>query len=287
MASTKYKISISIAALIIVILTFTGWCDNKGSEYAAEQIEIAAITFAVARSLNAGISIAQGTEVTLSPAGVGTTLTVGEVLDPINDMIERFSLVVLAAITSLGIQQILISIASTTLINLLVVLSTLTGLVLILKPQLAPQGVRIVAYKTCLLLIVFRFFIALSLLLNQAVYINIIESNQSESLASLKISAEEIKASPSIQVKTDDQERSFLNDMKNKWDNFQESMSNTLDLEKLKDKASNAVDNMTDLIISFVLLTLLMPIAFLWLGIKLVGYIITYKIITYKPNDNS
>lgn len=277
MATIKYKVSVSIAALIIVMLTFTGWIDDKGSEYAAEQIEVAAITFAVARSLNAGISIAQGTEVSLSPAGVGTTLSVGEILDPINDMVERFSLVVLAAITSLGIQQILISIASTLPINTLVIITTLSGLLLTLKPQIASRTVRIIAVKTCLLLIVFRFFITLSLLINQAVYINIIESDQSDSLASLKISAEEINTSPTPQTKTSEQEPSFINDMKNKWNRFQDGMSNTIDLENLKEKASHAVDNMTDLIISFVMLTLLMPIAFLWLGLKLMGFIITYK----------
>ncbi len=277
MTSIKYKVSISIAALLVVILAFTGWIDDKGSEYASEQIEVAAITFAVARSLNAGISVAQGTEVTLSPAGLGTSLAVGEILDPINDMIERFSFVVLAAITSLGIQQILIHIASTTFINLLVVISTLTCLALCFKPQLASQGFRIIAFKTCLLLIVFRFFIALSLLLNQAVYISTIEAKQSASLASLTVSSEEIQAIPSTQVKPNDPDSSFINDMKTKWENFQSSMNHALDLERLKNKASTAIDNMIDLIISFVLLTLLMPIAFLWLGIKLVGYIITYQ----------
>ena len=277
MTSIKYKLSISIAALLVVILAFSGWIDDKGSEYASEQIEVAAITFAVARSLNAGISVAQGTEVTLSPAGLGTSLAVGEILDPINDMIERFSFVVLAAITSLGIQQILIHIASTTFINLLVVISTLTCLALSFKPQLASQGFRIIVFKTCLLLIVFRFFIALSLLLNQAVYISTIEVKQSASLASLTVSSEEIKAIPSTQVKPNDPDSSFINDMKAKWENFQSSMNHALDLERLKNKASNAIDNMIDLIISFVLLTLLMPIAFLWLGIKLVGYIITYQ----------
>lgn len=278
MALIKYKASICIAAFLIVIFSFTGWIDNKSSNYAAKQIEVAAITFAVARSLNAAISMAQGTEITLSPAGLGTTLSVGEILDPINDMIERFSFIVLAAITSLGIQQILINIASTTFVNLLVAISTLSCLVLSLKPQLiASQGLRIIAFKTCLLLIVFRFFIALSLLLNQAVYVSIIEVKQSASLASLSISSEEIKAIPSIQIQANSPDSSFLDSIKNKWENFQNSMNHALDLEKLKNKANNAIDNMIDLIVSFVLLTLLMPIAFLWLGIKLVAYIITYQ----------
>ncbi|UZE96951.1 hypothetical protein [Alkalimarinus alittae] len=277
MRSIKFKVSVSVAALLVVVLSLTGWIDNKGSEYASEQIKVAAITYGVARSLNAGISVAQGTEITLSPAGVGTSLSVGELLDPVNDMVERFSLVVLAAITSLGIQQILISIASTKLSNLLVVISTISCLAICIKPKLASQGFRIVAFKACLLLIVFRFFISLSLLLNQAVYVNIIENEQTESLASLKISAGEIKTVTSPQDYSNNSEGSLYDELKNKLENLKESMSNALDLEKLKNKANKTIDSMTDLIISFVLLTLLMPIAFLWFGIKLIGYIITYK----------
>ena len=277
MQSIKYKISVSIAALVVVLFSLTGWIDNKGSEYASQQIEVAAITFGVARALNAGISVAQGTEITLSPAGVGTSLSVGQLLDPVNDMIERFSWVVLAAITSLGIQQILISIASTTLVNLLVVISTIGALALSLKPQLASYDARVVVFKACLLLIVFRFFIALSLLLNQAVYTSTIESDQTESLASLQISAEEIKTTASKEINKKNESSSFFDSMKNKMEGFQKSVSSMLDIKALKDKTSNLIATMTDLIISFVLLTLLMPIAFLWLGIKLVGYIIMFK----------
>lgn len=277
MRSIKYKISVSIAALVVVLLSLTSWVDNKSSEYASQQIEVAAITFGVARALNAGISVAQGTEITLSPAGVGTSLSVGQLLDPVNDMIERFSWVVLAAITSLGIQQILINIASTTLVNLLVVIATISVLTLSLKPQLVAYSVRVFAFKTCLLLLVFRFFIALSLLLNQAVYISTIESDQAKSLASLKISAEEIKTTASKEIHQKNENNSFFDSVKNKMEDFQKSMNSMLDLKALKDKAGNLIATMTDLIISFVLLTLLMPIAFLWLGIKLVGYIIMFK----------
>lgn len=51
----------------------------------------AAYTFALVRGLNGVIALIQGTEVVVSPAGMGLTLTVGEILDPINDLAERFS----------------------------------------------------------------------------------------------------------------------------------------------------------------------------------------------------
>ena len=47
----------------------------------------ALVTFALARTLNGVISAVQGTELALQPAGVGVTLTPGEILDPVNDLV--------------------------------------------------------------------------------------------------------------------------------------------------------------------------------------------------------
>lgn len=39
--------------------------------------------------------MAQGTELSIEPMGVGVILTLGELLDPLNDLIEQFSNVLL------------------------------------------------------------------------------------------------------------------------------------------------------------------------------------------------
>lgn len=57
--------------------------------------------FAVARGLNAVISVIQETQVGFS-LGVNITAEPGQALDPLNDLIERFSLVALSAAAVLG-----------------------------------------------------------------------------------------------------------------------------------------------------------------------------------------
>ena len=57
--------------------------------------------FAVARGLNAVISVVQETEVGFS-LGVNITAEPGQALDPLNDLVERFSLAALAAAAILG-----------------------------------------------------------------------------------------------------------------------------------------------------------------------------------------
>ena len=75
--------------------------------------------------MNALISVAQGTEISAQPLGVGGTLAPGQLLDPLNDLVEQFSALMLAASIAFGIQKVLITIGAYWLISLV-----LTGVVL-------------------------------------------------------------------------------------------------------------------------------------------------------------
>ncbi|MCB1944024.1 MAG: hypothetical protein KDI53_18575, partial [Candidatus Accumulibacter sp.] len=79
----------------------------------------ALVSFATARALNAVISVAQGTEVSMQPAGMGVVLTPGQLLDPVNDLVEQFSHLMLAASVAFGVQKVLISIGAYWVISLL------------------------------------------------------------------------------------------------------------------------------------------------------------------------
>jgi hypothetical protein len=56
--------------------------------------------------LNASVSIVKESSLQLEPAGVGVSLAVGQAVDPIDDMTERLSDVLVTAITSLGVQKL-------------------------------------------------------------------------------------------------------------------------------------------------------------------------------------
>jgi hypothetical protein len=57
----------------------------------------ALVSFATARALNGVISVVQGTEIVAQPLGVGVTLTPGQLLAPINELVKHFSDLMLAA----------------------------------------------------------------------------------------------------------------------------------------------------------------------------------------------
>lgn len=80
--------------------------DSRADVYFNEAITKAGVSYATCRVINATVSIIKESRLELEPAGVGLSLAVGQILDPINDMTERLSDVLVMAITSLGVQEL-------------------------------------------------------------------------------------------------------------------------------------------------------------------------------------
>lgn len=71
-----------LLALALVACAWFAPFDAPAAEKADAGLKRALVSFATARALNGVISVAQGTELTLQPAGVGATLAPGQLLDP-------------------------------------------------------------------------------------------------------------------------------------------------------------------------------------------------------------
>ena len=82
-----------------------------GQQYIDNSFNVASTTFVAARGLNAVISVVQGTELAMVPLGIGMTLTPGQILDPVNDLVEQFSWVMLASTTAIGIEKVAMAIS--------------------------------------------------------------------------------------------------------------------------------------------------------------------------------
>ena len=97
-----------IAGIALVGLAWSGSLDRPSQDYVGASLLDAGIIYATARGINALVSALQGTELDMWLV----TFSIGELLDPINDVIERFSGVMTLAIASLVIQQLLLTIVS-------------------------------------------------------------------------------------------------------------------------------------------------------------------------------
>ncbi len=108
MKTTVRSATIIAVAAILTILVWLPAYHSLGIDQSEAGLKRAAGTYAVARGLNAVISVVQGTELAVEPMGFGAVLAVGQVLDPVNDLVEQFSSVMLLASVAFGLQVILV-----------------------------------------------------------------------------------------------------------------------------------------------------------------------------------
>ena len=103
---------LSVSGILLAIILFFSSglripvLDAAADAYFREAITRGGIAYATCRVINASVSIVKESSLQLEPAGVGVSLAVGQVLDPIDDMTERLSDVLVTAITSLGVQKL-------------------------------------------------------------------------------------------------------------------------------------------------------------------------------------
>jgi hypothetical protein len=147
---------------IILLVIWTGGMDKLSKNYTDQAFERALITFATARALNGMISVAQGTEIAIHPAGFGINVSPGEILDPINDLIERFSWVMLASTTSLGIQKVFLNITSTFIASMFLTLIIVSAIYIKYYPDAVNQNIVAVIRSLLVVMLFIRFSIPLA-----------------------------------------------------------------------------------------------------------------------------
>jgi hypothetical protein len=139
--------------------------DTETDNYFKTAITEAGIAYATSRVINASVSVIKESKLELGPMGVGISLAVGQVLDPIDDMTERLSDVLVTAITSLGVQklayEISVALVPSLLATLILVLS-----VLIWFEHEGLAAIQKSVVRFALLLAVARFCLPLSSLAN-------------------------------------------------------------------------------------------------------------------------
>ena len=96
------KIMLAVFMAIVILGSRLAPLDAPAIKQVDAGLKRALISYAAARTLNALISLAQGTEISAQPLGFGVTLTPGQLLDPLNDLVEQFSALMLATSIASG-----------------------------------------------------------------------------------------------------------------------------------------------------------------------------------------
>ena len=243
-----------LAALVIV--AWHGAADRQAASANQQNLERSLLAYTAARGLNAIISVAQGTEVAVQPIGVGVTITIGEALDPLNDLIERFSWVVLLATISLGAQALLIDMGATTVLNVLVTTAAVT---LVAGLWWTAYPGRQVIQRIALGVVFVRFVVVATAIVGGWIDDVYLAARQSESLEVLETAGAEVKE---LQ-----QEESHA-------PGVLERITGLPDPEEVRDRIARmeqrieaSIAELINLAATFVLQTLLLPLALLWLAL--------------------
>lgn len=227
-------------------------------------------TFAVARGLNGLVSVVQGTEVNVSPAGVGATFAPGQLLDPVNDMVERFSWVMLMSAVSIGVQEVMLHLGKTIAFKILFAVMTLLLLLQLwlAKVQL-PWRVES-TFKVVVVLAVLRFSVPILVMMNETVYIYVLEPKYEQSFSEVSKTSNEVKMMiEEVQVKQNRMEKdsSFLDsfNVTQKYEKYKTELKNSV--ERFIEKFNGAMDSIIRLITVFIINSIIIPLAALWLFI--------------------
>jgi hypothetical protein len=264
----KKQILWTALVLLAIAGAMTGHLDRASEAQAEDALRNALVTFAVARTLNAVISAAQGTELALEPGGVGVVLSVGEVLDPINDLIERFSAVMLVAASSLGLQALLLNITSWWGISIFLIAAGGAFLVTIWAPRSVAATYAGPALRVLLFLLFIRFAVPVLIVGTTIISDAFLMPEQQAATAALESTTSEIEELNESPQAASTEDQSLIDRIGEMIDDSIESMQIHDRMTKLRESASQASEHIVSLIAIFVLQTIILPIAFLWLFIE-------------------
>ncbi len=264
----KRKLAWTVVAIVAAALALSGLADDMSAEHAEAAFKRALVTFAVARTLNGVISVAQGTEIAVEPGGVGVNFTVGQILDPINDLVEQFSSVMLVATSSLGLQNVLLNITGWWGLTAFLAVAAFALIAVQWWPNPPQSRLSTTATRVFLVALFLRFAIPVLVVGSTLVFDTFLAAEQDAATAALKTTSSEIEALSQEEPRQADADESLLDRLGNMIDESMETLNVADRIDRLQDSASNASEHIVNLIVIFVLQTIILPLAFLWLFVE-------------------
>ncbi len=272
------KAVLSIVLLLLMILTFGTQLDDKARQVHEESFERAIGAFAIAKGLNAVISLIQGTELNASPAGIGVTISVGQVLDPMNDIIERFSWVMLVASVSLGIVKLLLTMGDLLYLQLtLLIIITLYLTTLWYKPFQASMT-SMILLRLGIILLLLRFSALLFVNTQEVIYSVLMQPQYESATQTLMLTQKELEDIATQNDTTMIEERDWLESLQDSYDDAKTFINIKEQLHSLQTLFDDAQKEIVTLIAIFVVLTILLPLLFIWMTFAMIRWAFTGQV---------
>lgn len=258
-------VTLGVIFALVLLACWSGQLETIAKHEAEEARNRVLVAFALSRTLNGVISVAQGTEIALQPAGVGVTLTAGEMLDPLNDLVERFSLLALVASISLEGQLLLADLLSTAWINLL-----LSGCIGVYFATALIPGLRhferTAARITSLVVFTRLVFVIVMFSANWLGNLTLGE-RQDTAVAELTQTREEIASINTVATEnTQPTDTSILDRVSDFFAEQRDALDISGRIDEVVERAEQAVSQLISLSVLFLLQYVALPIGAFWLA---------------------
>jgi hypothetical protein len=283
------KSAVTVITLLVAVLAYSSLLgffiaqtpldrlDRRAEAYVEKTMVRAAYTFAIVRGLNGMISMIQGTEIAVSPAGIGLNLSVGEVLDPINDLAERFSWIMLVSTTSLGVQRILMEMGDWLGLRILLTTAMLLLAVSVWKRSWGFLNLQSIAIRLVMLALTARLFIPAVALVSETIYDRFLNLHYLEATETLtRISDDLQEVVPTVQEESDmPASESTLQELRRWLAETKNLLDIRTKIEHLGAKLQRFTEDTVRLMVVFIFQTIIIPLIILWVLAKMVMFRIT------------
>jgi hypothetical protein len=230
--------------------------DRLAQDYTEAGFGRALATFAAARALNAVISVAQSASVSVL-VGAGASVQPGAVLDPIDDLIEQFSTLMLGATLSFGAQRLLIAISGAWPLALAASALLLGWGLYGWRGRAAPRWLR----QSAVGLLLLSLAVPLAALASEATY-RLFLAGEYEA-AQAQIGSAGAPAAAAAAVPTDE---GVLDRIKRLWS---QSADVGRQIDDLRARAAALVEYLIRLAAVFLVQTVVLPLLTFWLLLRL------------------
>jgi hypothetical protein len=275
MIFSSKRLVVAAVALMLIGLAWLPMSDLAALRQSEAGLQRALTTYAIARGVNAVISMAQGTELAIQPWGIGAVVAIGQILDPINDLVEQLSSLMLLASVAFGVQILLIKMGGHMLVAIAFTAVAISYAVMAGWRGGAPTWLG----RLLLVLALARFAVPICALGSEQVYQVFLQDEYVAAQQGLERSKVDLQAAEGqISDESVSAEVAQGEKAQSRWKAFRDSVTPSLpkipDVRKIaidiKQAAEASVRHMINLMVVFLLQTVVLPLLFL-LGIVVAG----------------
>lgn len=251
-----HHIALALGLLAVLACSWTAPMDARAMAHVDAGLKRALVSFATARTLNGLLSVVQAAQVDIQPAGIGVTLSPGQLLAPVNELVKHFADLMLLACVTFGVLKVLISISGYWLISAMLTVIALAWAASHFRQSYAPRWLSTVL----VLMLMLRFAVPLAMLGADALSQKFLAADYSAAQSAIDTTTTEA-SKVKVPERPPSDAKSWLPQMPSWIPNMAEVKDR---YTKTMRGVEQSIEHMVKLMVVFLLQTLLLPLLLMW-----------------------